>query len=504
MTGAAIAAWRQRLGDPRVVTDPARCARAARGTYEGSPVPIALLFPEDAEQARACVVIANTHSTPMHPVSRGCDWGLGGGAPWREGAAVLDLRGLDRITRFDDVLGVVTVEPGVTFEALAAFLRAEGGRWMLNVTGAPPRASVLANALRRGDGAGPYADRWQHLGALDVVTGDGRRLRTGFARFGDGPLASSHRAGVGPWLDGLFHQSDLGVVLAGVVHLAPRPAALRLVRASVPDPAGLPHLVDALRTLRLEGTLRGSAALWNDYRAVSAGARYPWAFTRGHTPLDRETLRAWWGRPLPPWSAASGLFAPTEAVADALEARVREVLGGVCALEVDDAREDPSPAGLFLRGEPHEESLRSVYWRARAPCPPRDLDPERDGCGVYWACAALPFTGEHALRAFTLAEEVTLARGFEPMLAAVSPTERALHLVALVLFERREPGAEARAKRCHDALLEALSARGYLPFRLGSASRDALPPSRDDADAVLASLRAALDPRGVLSVQPWT
>jgi 4-cresol dehydrogenase (hydroxylating) len=457
-----------------------------------------MLSPGTADETRACVLIAHAHGVPLHPTSRGCNWGLGGRAPPRAGAVLLDLRRLDRITDFDDALGVVTVEPGVTFGALAAFLREHGGRWMLNVTGAPPQASVLANALQRGDGAGPYADRWQHLGPLDVVLGDGRRLRTGFARYGDAPLARAHRAGVGPWLDGLFHQSSLGVVLAGGLHLAPRPAALRLVRCTVDDPERLPALVDALRVLRLEGTLRGSAAVWNDYRAVSASAQYPWTFQRGRTPLSREALRVWWGKGLPRWTAAAGIFAPTEAIARAQAARALEVLGPVVdAVTADDALRDPSPAGLFLRGEPHEESVRSVYWRARAPCPPRDLDPERDGCGMYWACAAVPFTGTHAREALDTAEAVSFAHGFEPMLAAVTPTERALHLVALVLFERREPEAEVRARRCHDALLAALGARGYLPFRLGGASAGALPPARDDAQTVLASLRAALDPKGV-------
>jgi 4-cresol dehydrogenase (hydroxylating) len=98
-----------------------------------------------------------------------------------------------------------------------------------------------------------------------------------------------------------------------------------------------------------------------------------------------------------------------------------------------------------------------------------------------------------------VAEETLLAYGFEPMLAVVTPQERAAHLVAMVLYDRDAPGADAQARHAQDALQASLATLGALPFRLGVDALGALPPSVDDHDAVLARVKRALDPEGVLA-----
>ena len=80
-------------------------------------------------------------------------------------------------------LAYVTVEPGVTFAALHAFLRARGSRLFASTTGGSPHASVVGNALERGDGSGPYGDRLQHACALEVVLPTGEVVHTGHDRF---------------------------------------------------------------------------------------------------------------------------------------------------------------------------------------------------------------------------------------------------------------------------------------------------------------------------------
>lgn len=52
---------------------------------------------------------------------------------------------------------------------------------------------------------------------------------------------------------------------------------------------------------------------------------------------------------------------------------------------------------------------------------------------------------------------------------------------------------------CHDEVLEACLARGWIPWRLGIQSMTALPAGRDDSDALLREIEELLDPAGVLA-----
>ncbi len=150
------------------------------------------------------------------------------------------------------------------------------------------------------------------------------------------------------------------------------------------------------------------------------------------------------------------------------------------------------PAFLFLQGIPHEESLRSVYWRKRTPIPDAP-DPDRDRCGAIWCSPVLPFAGCDVVDAVRAVEEVILAHDLEPMLAMVGQTERVLYLIPLLIYDRDAPGADEAAMRCHDAILARLNAAGYPPYRLGIQSMASLPAPRDDHGALLARLKRALE-----------
>jgi 4-cresol dehydrogenase (hydroxylating) len=169
------------------------------------------------------------------------------------------------------------------------------------------------------------------------------------------------------------------------------------------------------------------------------------------------------------------------------------------AMPLAGAPPESDPALAFLQGIPHEQSLRSMYWRKRSH-PPADPDPDRDRCGVIWLCPALPLRGADVDAAFRIAEPILLRHGFEPLLACISQTERTAYFFPMIVYDRDDPGADTRARAAHDALLAELIRLGYLPHRLGLASMDALPAPRDDWSAVLARLKRLFDPADILAV----
>ncbi len=496
----ALARWRALLGGERVIDEPAALRAAEAATFAtGQRVP-AIVRPRTRDEVAAVLTIASRCGVPVYPVSRGCNWGLGSRVPAADGCALLDLAGLNAITHFDEELACMTVEPGVTFRQAHAFLAARGSRLFVSATGSSPDASLVGNALERGDGAGPLGDRWAHVCALEAVLTTGEVVRTGFARFGDVPAATAHRWGVGPSLDGLFSQSNLAVITRMTVWLAPLPRSIQALRFRLRDDDALPALVDALRGLRLDGTLRATASLWNDLRVWSVEGRAGDA--EGLAGFRRETDHA-------RWFGLTGLYAPTELMGRAAREHAASVIAPlVDSWRCEERAGDPAagrellweaePAFGFLQGVPHEMSLRSAYWHKPAT-PTAALDPDRDRCGVVWACAAVPFRGRDVLRALVIARDELAAHGFDPMLAVATQSERAASVLPTLLYDRDVEGDDARAMRCHDALLARYAAEGWLPYRLGVHSMGALPAATDDSRAVLGRIKAALGPTGVLA-----
>lgn len=480
----AIAAWREEIGDAHVIVDDAARARAATTTFATTAGVHAILLPADRAQVQACMRIAHRHGIPVRPTSGGRNLGYGSRAPARD-AVLLDLARLDRIADFDERLAYVTVDAGVTFRQLATFLRDARARVFASVTGGPAEGSVVANALERGDGSGPLGDRIAHACAMEVVLATGECIHTGFARFPGAHVAPLASGGLGPALDGLFVQSDLGVVTRMTVWLAPYPAHFTLAGVTVEDDDDLPAVVEALRDLRLAGVTPATTPLWNDVKALSLVTRYPW-----DEPFDRVALRRRHG--LGAWNGAIALHATSAAHGAALCDVVREKLGACARLAFREGPADPLDADPDLCGPhlgvPHDRNLASVYWRKRGPV---GVDPDADRCGFLWLGHAIPFAGDHARTFAEVVEHGIAAAGFEPGIALLGVTARALSAVGSIAWDRDIEGDDARARGAHDRLVADLVARGYPPFRPGLQT-PAFP------DPTIERLRGVLDPRGIL------
>ncbi len=509
--------WRTLLGDEHVVTDEeARrvCESATFPTEQRIPV---IVRPGSTAEVQACLRIAAAHEVPLYPSSRGCNWGLGSRVPVRDACGLLDLGRMNRILDFSEAMATITLEPGVTFQQVVDFLDAQGSRLFFNVTGSSPGSSPVANALERGDGVGPYGDRVAHTCGLEVVLPDGRLVHTGMSRFEGAATARLHRWGVGPSLDGLFAQSSLGVVTKMTFWLKPKPAVLQIVRFRADDPEALSPIMNVIRELWLEGTLRSGAGIWNDFRAFSARQGFPWE--HHEAPLRREQLRT-----LMPadgaWFGITTLYCAHRRQAEGNVARLEEALSPVVDLlavaskprdgEVEDMVlkgtssmlapfGDVRAAFPLMNGRPSVASQRSMYWRKRQVDSTDYQTPERDKCGVIWVCPLVPLEGQHAVQANETVERIVTDHGFEPLVAWVIQHERVAYFIVLLIYDRDVPGEDARAMACHDAVLAACVKEGWIPWRLGIHSMNKLPVGRDDSDAVLADLERWLDPHGILA-----
>jgi FAD/FMN-containing dehydrogenase len=492
---AALGAWRAALGDEAVHTDAAATAAAGIATFDTTQTIPAILYPASVDQVRECLRIANRYRAPLYPISTGKNWGLGSRVPPRDGCAVLDLSRLNRILDFDEKLACVTVEPGVTFHQLHRFLADRKSALFAAVTGGSPYGSVLANALERGDGEGPCGDRAAHVAGLEVVLPNGEVIHTGFARFDGNRSAKTNRWGVGPALDGLFMQSNLGVVTRMTVWLSPKPAYQLCFTCKIADGA-IGTFVDALRPLVLHELIRGNCiTLWNSYKFLARAGRYPWSLTQGKTPFSLREVKG-----AEPWFAAGSVYCASREAGTAAQTVIAQALGGrTSELNfIDTASLTPELLAMLEPGVPREQNLRTTYWRKRCEIPD-DPDPQRDRCGVIWLCPVLPFDGASLLEVAGIVEGIVRKHALEPQIGFNPTSGRNLNMYITLVYDRDVAGEDARAMACHDELLQALATRGVLPYRLGIQSMDKLPPTDDGYTALLRILKQTLDPNDILA-----
>ena len=501
----ALDAWRRVVGSENVLTDVDDLDAAATATFATTQRIAAIVRPASLTEVEACVRVANQYRVPIYPISRGRNWGLGSRVPVRTESVLLDLGRLDRIVDFDEKLGYITVQPGVTFRQVDEFLRERKSRLFAAVTGGPPDGSLIGNALERGDGAGPYGDRAAHVCGLEVVLPSGETIRTGFRRFANATTSRLSRSGVGPFLDGLFIQSNLGIVTELTVWLHPRPKYLEKFVVPVDDTADLAELIDAIQPLVLGGTIGAhSFGLWNAYKVMAVRGRYPWQATGHRTPLS---LRDLGGRE--PWSAGGALYAASASQRTAGRKLIKEALAGLpCAPTFESVRDRPEAGGRkhargtedLWWGVPTARNLRSMYWRKKSdPTGWGGFDPHRHQCGVIWLHPTLPFSGAHVVRAALLMQTITAAHGFEPQIGMSCASGRIINVYISLMYDREVAGEDERAMACHDELLERLMTAGYPPYRLGLQSMRAPPASGSAYEETLHALKSALDPNDILA-----
>jgi 4-cresol dehydrogenase (hydroxylating) flavoprotein subunit len=518
----ALEQCRALLGPENVILDPAGLRAAETATFGTNVTIPAIVRPANREEVQQVLRIANEWRIPVYPVSGGCNWGYGSRVPSESGCVLLDLARMNQILDFSEDLAYITVEPGVTQQQVYAFLQErKSGLWM-DATGASPQSSLIGNTVERGFGHTPYGDHFSHVCGMEVVLPNGEVLETGFSRFEGARTGPLHRWGVGAYVDGLFTQSNLGVVTRMSIWLMPAPEYFQAYFFSCDSAEALAPIVDALRPLRLNGTLRSTVHIANDYKVLSGMQQYPWEEAEGRTPLPAEVMkRLRKQRHFGAWNASGGLYGTRAQVGEARRLLRRALRGKVDKLQFLDARklrmagrfsglyrmltgwdlsralELVRPLFGLLQGIPTDQPLASTYWRKRFP-PPADMDPDQDGCGLLWCSPVAPADGVQAEELVALAGEILLRYGFEPAISLTMITERSLACVISITYDRHVPGEDEKASACHYELLRRLSDAGFYCYRMTSQASAGLEPS-PGYDTVLRSLKRSLDPNQILA-----
>jgi 4-cresol dehydrogenase (hydroxylating) len=217
----------------------------------------AAVAPTSLEQVQEIVKAASVSGVPLWPVSRGKNFAYGGAAPVLSGSVVLDLSRMNRILEVNEKFGYALVEPGVSYFDLYNHIQAKGLKLWLDVPD-PGWGSVMGNALDHGVGYTPYGDHFMMQCGMEVVLASGEVVRTGMGAMPGNNTWQLFKYGFGPYVDGLFSQSNFGIVTKMGIWLMPEPPGYRPYLITFQREEDIEQVVEIVRPLRLGNVIQNA------------------------------------------------------------------------------------------------------------------------------------------------------------------------------------------------------------------------------------------------------
>lgn len=460
--------------------------------------PTMVIYPGSTAEVAAIVRAANTYSVPLFPISTGNNMGLGSRAAPAAGMAVLDIgRRMNRIIEIDEKMGYAAVEPGVSFQMLADELKRLGGQWMMSVTSGPPEGSMIGNAMDKGAGYGPLFDHFGFSCGMEVVLGTGEILRTGdgaINRDSAADLMNWHvsKYAFGPILDGLFAQSNYGIVTRMGVWLMPRPPAVRSFHFTFPDDADLGEVIELCRPLKMSNFVPTLFRVSNDLYLIGSETPSPaYAASNGTRSIsddERKDLQKQFG--LGSWNVSGAFYGPSMEALEPQIQRVRDHFGGsgkATYIDHADALHKPALqcAISSFSGAPTTIELGLLKWRP--------------GGGNAWFTPGTPMDGQIANELQSVGRRIFEQNGMDYTVMNVCGPRfaRGLHVIG---FNREDAAETARADNTYNQLSDAFFNRGIGVGRspvdwYSHHLENTMPAFRDACTAI----KSALDPNGVLA-----
>jgi len=463
----------------------------------GDRRPTGVVFPGTTDEVSAVVKLANKHGVPLYPTSTGNNQGLGTRSAPAAGMAVIDLgKRMNRIIEVDETLGYSAVEPGVSFQAMADELQRRGGQWMVSTTTGPPQGGMLGNAMDKGAGYGPYFDHFGFSCGMEVVLGSGAVIRTGDGSIDHdvGELFNWHvsKYSFGPILDGLFAQSNYGIVTRLGIWLLPRPPAIRSFHFTFPDDDDLEAIVDLCRPLKLTNFVPTLFRVANDLYLIATEETHPdYAATGGKAAISDEARKGLQEKHgLGSWTVSGAFFGPSMEAIEPQIKRVQDHFGASGKARYIDHETalgmPPLKCAIdAFSGVPTTQELGMLKWRP--------------GGGNAWFTPGTPMDGKTANEFQKLGRAIYEANGLDYTIMNVCGPRfaRGLHVLT---FNREDADESARAATAYRELADAFAARGVHVGRspidfYGYHMEKAMPAFREACEAI----KRALDPKGVIA-----
>lgn len=488
---AALREWRAIVREDNVHADIESLAPYAKVMLpepDARHRPAGAVAPASVEEVQAVVKIADAYGIPLWMISTGKNLGYGDAAPATPGQVVLDLKRMNRIIEVDEKLGYALVEPGVTYMQLKQFLETNNIPLWISFPSSGPVAGPMGNTLDRGVGYNRYGQHFENFCGLEVVLADGSLVRTGMGGVENSREWNVYRWGYGPWVDGIFSQSNFGVVTKIGIWLMPKPPMSLGFLCGWNDDDGMAAGVDAVRHLNLNKVIENGVLGHTMYHIAQTYRRDEIYTGPGAIPRDRvrEICN---DIGLGIWGHISTLYGTEEQIEVNLKI-AREAFAAT--------------GGEFLtERDPAIEATPFHHWNLNMTNEPTltefTIYNYKGGGGSSWLAPVVRCEGSEALKQMNLMHGVLDEYGFDYIGGFLFGGRHAEQLTD-ILYDRNNAEEMDRARRCYLALIDALHGAGYGIYRTSTSFMNEVAetygPGQRDLNR---RIKRALDPNGILA-----
>ncbi len=467
------------------------------------------LRPTSLEEIQKILRIANEELTPLYPISTGHNWGYGTALPVEDNNIILDLSLMNSILDFDKKLGIVTVEPGVTQQILYDYLKTHNLPFIVPVTGAGPKGSILGNALERGFGTTPINDHFSAVTSITAVLSDGTIYNSPLEEYGCTRIDQLYRYGIGPYLDGMFTQSNFGVVTKMTIALAREPEQTDVFFFSLKSNQELKEVIDTLPELlcTLGGTT-GGLKFVNKHQIQ--------AMATGNSKKEHVIL------PLPEWMVSGMLYGDPTLVTAAKKILKKKLAKKVHHLYFVNAHlfkkynhlltRLPLPRSIRVAlvtlrlvidifiGKPSTAALPLAYVGGGTfPKNRPAADPGQDGAGIMWFSPLLPMDGSLVIEYIKLVESIFKKYNIPQMITLTTEINRCFIVPLAIVFDKDNHDRVIAAKACYNELWNESRKLGITPYRLPVDEHYRVTQSGTPFWDIAKKIKDALDPLNIIS-----
>jgi len=452
--------------------------------------PAGAIMATSVEQVQGVLAVCNKYSIPIWTISTGRNYGYGSAAPATPGQMVLDLRRMNRILEVDPDMCTALVEPGVTYRQLQDYITEHDLPLWLSFPSPGPIAGPLGNTMDRGVGYNRYHEHVAHFCGLEVVLADGTILRTAMGGVPKSNTWQCYRWGYGPSLDGIFTQSNFGVVTKMGLWLMPRPAAYKAFMVAWPTLDGFVQGVDVARRLRLDAVLE-NGVMGDALYAIATRARREDLYKGPGAIPDAVLAKVYESLGAPPWSFVGVLYGTEEQI-DVHWHIVKKAFAATGGKLITADKDD----GEF----PAQHMVNNMTGRLELE--EFGLFNYRGGGGVAWFAPVVQAKGTEVARQIRLVKPVVNEFGFDYLGGFLFTGDggRALEHIVLIAFDRTDKEETKRAHACFDKLITVNAEAGFGLYRTNTAFMDKVAETYGPAQrTVNKRIKRALDPHGILA-----
>jgi len=299
--------------------------------------------------------------------------------------------------------------------------------------------------------------------------------------------------GFGPYADGIFTQSNYGIVTKMGIWLMPEPPGYRPYMISFQREEDLEQVIEILRPLKVNNIIQNAATLRSLLLVAGINATRS-QYHAGPGPIpDSAAKRIMADQDIGMWNFYGALYGPPPLM-DVLWSITRDAFASVPGARFftpEERRHENDVLkhrAMTMRGVPRLTEYSFVNWVG--------------GGGHIGFSPVSPINGSEAMKQYVMVRDRLAQYGFD-YLSVFAIGWRELHHVIELIFDRRDPEEKRKAYEVFGIMVREAAEAGYGEYRTHISFMDQVAKTyswNDHAQLRFQqTLKDALDPKGILS-----